>query len=53
MKLSNPDALYMISEPEAAAAPAVPPAAQPEAGTMEPRPHSWRDLMRRMEEKQQ
>ena len=51
MKLSNPDALYMISEPEAAAVP-VPAAPQPEAGTMEPREHSWRDLMRRMQDKQ-
>ena len=55
MNLKIPDALYMISEPEAAAAPteplASPPASQPASQAMVAQ-HLWRDLMRRIEKKQ-
>ena len=53
MKLNMPDALYMISEPEAAAAPAELSASQTASQAMVPRERSWRDLMQRMEKKKQ
>lgn len=52
MKLKIPDELYAISEPEAAAAPAEPPASPPEPETMASGKNSWRDLMGRMQHKQ-
>jgi len=46
--MKNPAELYMISEPESAAAPDVIPIAAAVASAP-PRERSWRDLMRRLE----
>ena len=57
MNLKTPDQLYLISEPEAAAAPTEPPAPQtapqPASQPAVAQQHIWRDLMQRMEKKQQ
>ena len=51
MKPNMPDELYMIAEPEAAAAPTAPFASQTASQPTVPRERSWRDLMQRMEQK--
>jgi len=54
MNMKTPAELYVIAEPEAAAAPADIPISDrvPAATPIVQREHSWRDLMQRMEKKQ-
>ena len=47
--MKNPAELYMISEPETAAAPDVSPSAAGAAAFASTRERSWRDLVRRLE----